>query len=130
MIKYGYTILYVKNVVETALFYENAFGFSQKFVTTEKDYAEMVTGETTLAFASITLGESNIKKGFIPSTITNKPFGIEIVFITDSVQTTIDTAVKAGASIEAEPIEKPWGQTVGYVRDINGFLIEICTPLN
>ena len=24
---------------------------------------------------------------------------------------------------------KLWGQTVGYVRDINGLLIEICTPV-
>lgn len=28
-----------------------------------------------------------------------------------------------------EPFEKPWGQTVGYVRDINGVLIELCSPM-
>jgi predicted enzyme related to lactoylglutathione lyase len=62
MIKYGYTILYVVDVERTVAFYSTAFGFTKKFITPEKDYAEMVTGETVLAFASIALGESNIKK--------------------------------------------------------------------
>jgi len=22
----------------------------------------------------------------------------------------------------------PWGQTIAYVADINGFLVELCTP--
>ena len=130
MIKYGYTILYVEDVAKTVTFYENAFGLSQKFVTPEKDYAAMATGETTLAFASLKLVESNFKNGFIPSSNTNKPFGVELAFVTDEVQETMDSAVKAGASIEANPVEKPWGQIVGYVRDINGFLIEICTPIS
>jgi hypothetical protein len=25
--------------------------------------------------------------------------------------------------------EKPWGQVVAYVRDLNGYLVEICTPM-
>jgi hypothetical protein len=25
--------------------------------------------------------------------------------------------------------QKPWGQTVGYVRDPDGFLVEICSPI-
>jgi hypothetical protein len=29
----------------------------------------------------------------------------------------------------AEPTQKPWGQTVAYLRDNQGFLIEICSPL-
>jgi uncharacterized glyoxalase superfamily protein PhnB len=130
MIKYGYTILYVEEVIKTVAFYESAFGLSQKFITPENDYAEMTTGETTLAFASFKLGESNVKNGFIPSTKASKPFGIELVMVTDNVQQAMNDAVKAGASVEAEPVEKPWGQTVGYVRDINGFLIEVCTPIH
>jgi hypothetical protein len=26
------------------------------------------------------------------------------------------------------PEKKPWGQTVSYVRDDDGVLVEICTP--
>jgi YD repeat-containing protein len=28
-----------------------------------------------------------------------------------------------------DPKTKPWGQVVAYVRDKDGFLIEICTPM-
>jgi lactoylglutathione lyase len=48
---------------------------------------------------------------------------------TENVQQVIDRALKFGAIIVEKPIEKPWGQTVGYNRDIDGFLIEICTPV-
>lgn len=47
---YGYTILYVENVEATLAFYVKAFGFAQKFITPEKDYGELETGGTTLAW--------------------------------------------------------------------------------
>ena len=50
--KYGYTIFYVDNVKETIEFYQKAFGFQQKFITPEDDYGELLSGETTIAFAS------------------------------------------------------------------------------
>lgn len=28
----------------------------------------------------------------------------------------------------APPERQPWGQTVSYVRDPDGFLVELCTP--
>ena len=85
MVKFGYTILYVENVEESISFYENAFGFSRKFITPENDYAELVTGETTLSFASNELAAQNLKDGFIESTLEDKPFAIEIGFITEVV---------------------------------------------
>lgn len=38
-------------------------------------------------------------------------------------------AVDAGANAVLPPIEKPLGQIVGYVRDIDGCLVEICSPI-
>ena len=49
--KYGYTIVYVENVKETIEFYKKSFGFQQKFITPENDYGELLSGETTIAFA-------------------------------------------------------------------------------
>ncbi|MFT7899109.1 VOC family protein [Tenacibaculum ascidiaceicola] len=127
--KYGYTILYVENVKETIKFYEKAFGFTPKFITPENDYGELISGETTIAFASYKLGKSNFKKEFIKANISSKPFGIEMVFVSENIEVDFKKAIDMGA-IEFEPIkEKPWGQKVGYVRDINGFLIEICSPI-
>ncbi len=128
MIKYGYTILYVESVEETLAFYVKAFGFAQKFITPEKDYGELETGGTTLAFASYSVAEYNgiviekRKPEALPS-----PF--EITFVADDIESAWKQAVEAGAEIVKEPAVKPWGQTVGYLRDINGFLVEVCTKV-
>ena len=127
--KYAYTILYVEDVEKTISFYESAFGFQKKFITPEHDYGELISGETTIAFASNSLGNSNFKKSFKQLSINKKPNGVEMAFTTENIENDFNEAIKAGA-IEYEPIiEKPWGQKVGYLRDINGFLIEICTPI-
>ncbi len=129
MIKYAYTILYVKDVEKAVQFYEKAFGFSRKFVTPENDYGELSVGETTLSFASVGLANSNLKDGFVESSPFGKPFGIEIGFTTDDVQATVEAVVSAGGTVLEAPKSKPWGQVVAYVRDIDGFLVEVCTPM-
>lgn len=127
--KYGYTIIYVEDVKDTIEFYEKALGFQQKFITPENDYGELISGETTIAFASIELGSSNFKKGFVKTNRNEKPFGVEMAFVTENIESDFKKALEMGA-IEFEALtEKPWGQKVGYVRDNNGFLIEICTPI-
>jgi len=130
MIKFAYTILYVKDVKKTVEFYEKVFRLTTKFISEKLEYAEMITGETTLSFASIELANSNLKNGFMPSDPSQKPFGIEIGFTTDNVEDLYLKAIEEGA-IEVEPAKtKPWGQTVAYVRDHDGFLIEICSPMS
>ena len=129
MVKLGYTILYVSDVTKSIEFYENAFGFERKFITPENDYGELLTGETTISFVSKELANSNLRNGFVESSQLNKPFGIELALVTDNFQSIIDKAVTLGAIVTEHPIQKPWGQTVGYIRDIDGFLLEICTPM-
>jgi uncharacterized glyoxalase superfamily protein PhnB len=130
MIKFAYTILYVKDVEKTIIFYEKAFGFERKFITPDNSYGELLVGETTLSFACVTLASSNLKDGFTESSLTNKPFGIEIGFTTENVEETVKSAINAGGTILENPKTKPWGQVVAYVRDIDGFLIEVCTPID
>ena len=129
MIQFAYTILYVEDVEKSIQFYEQAFGFSRKFIAPGNDYGELSTGSTTLSFASLELAASNQPDGFTKSSLSNKPFAIEIGFTTADVTATVKQAVKHGATIAAEPKTKPWGQVVAYVRDLDGFLIEICTPM-
>lgn len=130
VIKYAYTILYVEDVEKTMKFYQNTFDFKVKLLTPEKDYGEIATGETTIAFAAIELGNANFTAGFQVSSKSQKPFGIELAFTTSDVDQLIKRAIENGAEILAEAVQKPWGQNVGYVRDINGFIIEICTPIS
>lgn len=127
--KYAYTILYVSNVAQTVEFYQKAFGFEPKFITPEHDYAELVSGETTIAFASVELGNANFTAGFDPISRTKPPVGVELAFTSENIERDFQQALDAGAT-EFEPLaQKPWGQTVGYVRDLNGCIIEICTPM-
>jgi uncharacterized glyoxalase superfamily protein PhnB len=129
MVKFAYTIFYVKNVDKTLSFYEKAFGFKRGYVSEKFEYGELDTGGTTLSFADIKLANSNLSKGFLTSDPKSKPFGMEVGFTTKDVEKVMNNAVKAGATLVEKAITKPWGQTVGYVRDPEGFLIEVCTPM-
>jgi lactoylglutathione lyase len=130
MAKFAYTILYVQNVTKSIEFYEKAFDFHRKFISPDNTYGELDTGGTTLSFASVKLAESNLKNGFIESSTRNKPFAFEIAITTDNVETLYNHVIKVGAIAEMPAKYKPQGQTVAYVRDPDGFLIEICTPLD
>ncbi len=128
MIRYSYTILYVKQVETTVEFYEKAFGFERKFCTPEGDYAELISGETTIAFASEALATSNLSKGFI-SASKERVFGIELGFVVANVEEAVAQVLAVGGALYEESQVKPWGQTVAYVTDCNGFLIELCTAM-
>lgn len=129
MVKLSYTILYVQDVVKSINFYEQAFDLKRKFISPDNDYGELITGETTLSFASVALAESNLSKGFIPSNTKDKPFGVELGFTTGNVEETVQQALKAGAVEVEKAKQKPWGQIVAYLRDPDGFLLEICTAM-
>ena len=123
--RFGYTIVYVRDVESSVAFYEQAFGLQRRFVDQSGQYAEMETGETTLAFALNDLGASNLPGGFRRNDPAEPPAGIEIAFLTEDVDAAFRKALEAGATSAAEPKTKPWGQSVAYVRDRDGVLVEI-----
>jgi lactoylglutathione lyase len=123
--KFGYTIVYVRDVGETVGFWERAFGLKRRFVGENNEYGEMETGETTLAFASNSLGESNLPGGFRKNDPSEPPAGVEIALVVEDVEVAFRSALEAGATKEAEPKTKPWGQIVAYVREPDGVLVEI-----
>jgi uncharacterized glyoxalase superfamily protein PhnB len=124
----GYTLIYVSDVAATVAFYESAFGLQRRFIHESSLYAEMDTGETTLSFAAETMAEMN-GLAIRPNSPRDLPAGIEICLVTDSPEEAYDHAVAAGALAAKAVEEKPWGQRVGYVRDLNGCLVEICSPV-
>ena len=127
--KFGYTIIYVPDVAASLAFFEKAFGFSQRFLHESGAYGELDTGETTLAFAAHTLGAMHFPDGYIEASTSSKPLGIEVAFVTPSVAEAHAKAVAAGAKELNPPEEKPWGQTVSYVRCPDGTLVELCSPV-
>ena len=125
--KFGYTIIYTDDVTKSIEFFENAFGFKRRFIH-ESGYGELETGSTALAFATHELGKSNLPDGYIKAN-EKLPLGIEIAIVTDNVQQAFNKALANGASEIKEPLSKPWGQIVAYVRSPDGILIEICSPV-
>lgn len=126
--KYGYTILYVEDVLKTLDFYEKAFGLKRSFIHESNAYAEMKTGETRLAFTSKELAKTNgLDFGQLEKTFA--PASFEIAFVTDQVEAAFKEALANGATELKKPVQKPWGQLVAYVKDCNGFLVEICSPI-
>ena len=123
--RFGYTIAYVREVKKSVAFYERAFGLKRRFVDESGQYAEMETGETTLAFAANELGHSNLPGGFRENDPAEPPAGVEIAFVAEDVGAAFHSALEVGATKVAEPKTKPWGQTVAYVRDPDGVLVEI-----
>jgi uncharacterized glyoxalase superfamily protein PhnB len=122
--KFGYAIIYVDAVEATIAFYERAFGLKRGMVAGE-EYGELATGETKLAFAAKKMIHAPAQFASPEGTV----LGVEIAFTTGDVKAAFDQAIAAGAKPVSQPVKKPWGQTVAYVRDNNGFLVELCTPM-
>jgi uncharacterized glyoxalase superfamily protein PhnB len=126
--KLGYVILYVPDVAGTVAFYEKAFGVTRRFVHESGTYAEIETGATALGFASEEMVSSS-SHGFRRNRPQDEAAGAEVGFVTGDVPASYKRAVAAGATPLVEPNTKPWGQVVSYVRDLNGFIVEICTAV-
>ena len=127
--KLGYVIYYVEDVKSTLEFYEKAFSLKTKFLHESHTYGELQTGETTLSFANYDLAYAN-GIGFKKRSKDFQSSDMEIGLVTDNVSHAHQKAIQAGAILVKDPVTKPWGQVVSYVRDLNGFLIEICSPVN
>ena len=126
--KLGYVIIYVPDVARAVSFYEGAFGVQRRFVHESGTYAEMETGATALAFAD-EVATTN-QGAFETNRGDGKAAGAEVAFVVGDVRAAFDQAVMNGATVVTEPVDKPWGQTISYVRDLNGFLVEICSAVN
>jgi lactoylglutathione lyase len=135
--RFGYTILYVRDVAASLDLYERAFGQKRRLLHASGEYAELDTGATTLAFASRALAESNVPGAFGPERAegasgagTPGPprAAFEVCFVTEDVEAAFERAVREGAEPVTAPQTKPWGQAVAYVRDLDGNLVELASP--
>jgi lactoylglutathione lyase len=125
--KLGYVIVYVPDVEKALGFYERAFGIERRFVHESGQYGELETGGTALAFAEENL--TTTCHMFEQNRPSAKAAGAEVAFVVEDVKQAFARALGAGATPVVEPVDKPWGQTISYVRDLNGFLVELCTEV-
>ncbi len=126
--RFGYTIIYVTDVAAIVAFYAHAFGIVSRLLHESGTYAELETGPTALAFSSLEYAQA-LFGSVTPHEPHTTPAAVEIGLVTEDVDAAYAHAVAAGAAPVLPPVLKEWGQTVAYVRDLNGFLVELCTPL-
>ena len=125
----GYTILYVDDVPATVEAWERAFGLTRRFVHESTLYAELETGATTLSFAGRDFGREHFTDDATRASFDGLPARFEIGLVTEDVGAAFQHAVANGMESINEPVEKPWGQIVAWVKDSNGILVELATPM-
>ncbi|MBW4501453.1 MAG: VOC family protein [Scytonema hyalinum WJT4-NPBG1] len=121
--RFGYTIIFVEDVVKTVEFYEKAFDLKRRSVNPL--FAEMETEGVTLAFGANSNERSELPIEFRENHPSVAPAGVQISFIAADVEAAYTAAVKAGAIEVVKPQRMPWGQTISRVRDLNGVLVSL-----
>ncbi|MDO9354549.1 MAG: VOC family protein [Solirubrobacteraceae bacterium] len=128
-LKLAWVIVYVPEIDRALTVYEEAFGLTRTFITPDETYGELDTGGTTLAFAHDDLGARNFPGGPRRPSLDEQPANVELAFTTEDVPAGVERALAAGCTLLAAPEKKPHGQTVAWIRDPWGTLIEVATPI-
>lgn len=119
-------IFYVEDLPATLQFYKEAFGLSPKMVHESGHYAELETGAVILGFATLTFIAKQFGFQPEPGSLKHHPMPQQISFKVFDVAASYEQAVQAGAMSVFTPQLMPWGYYVAFVRDLNGFLVELC----
>lgn len=120
-------MIWVADVEATARFYQEAFDLTPSQLDTENGFALIDAGGVDLQFADErAAARTGVDVGLNRS--EGQAPGAQLALVDDDVEAAFDRAVAAGAQAVAPVTTKPWGQRVGYVRDLNGFLVELASP--
>jgi uncharacterized glyoxalase superfamily protein PhnB len=129
--KFGYVFIWVDDVTKAVEFYEQVFNVKRRFLTSGVKglYAEMETGETTLAIAATEEAQELFPEGFRANESTQVPGAFQLSFVTPEVEAVYVKALQVGATSQMKPDTKPWGQTIARIRDPHGILVSIASPM-
>jgi lactoylglutathione lyase len=119
----GWLVLYVDDLERSSAFYESVFGLER--TVDWEGYREYATGATRFGLLDRTQARAHVPAADGGSRASQVSFTVEL----DQVDQTYLAAVASGAVGVAEPVDKPWGQRIGYVADPDDHLLEIGSPL-
>lgn len=108
--KFGYLIIYVKDVEASLKFFSSAFGLGVRFIHESGTYGELETGETALAFAADELAASNFSTGHVPAHSSLKPLGIEVGLVTEDVPWPMPKRFKQAPAKSLPRLPSPGGK--------------------
>lgn len=120
----SHTMIHVADVVQTADWYRRVFDLEIKFLAEDKQYAELMTGGTTLAFSSEGLEEQKYGR-FVANRKSDLPAGFHLAIQVSNLAECYQSALEEGAVQINPPEPQPWGPSVARIRDLNGILVAI-----
>lgn len=120
-----YVIFYVKSVSDFLSFYKNAFQLLPSFVHEEGHFAELISGNVTLAVRSEEMARQSLTQEFQKNGLDSPLQAFEISFHTLNVDQLYQKALACGCTSLAGPHLKPWGQKAANIRDPFGIIVEI-----
>jgi lactoylglutathione lyase len=124
---FGWCILYVQNVADSARFFSEALGLDIRFAHESGTYTELETGATTLALCDRAGAAQSCGLDFEQPNRQAPTSNITLVCL--DVEAWWTHALQHGAEPVNAPAAKPWGQVCAYLRDPDGHLIELATAI-
>ena len=116
-----YIILIVDDLNRALDFYTQVLGLKPGHRS--GDYAQLNTGVTRIGFYTRPAMEKVV--GFRLEAASQAAPGFELGFKVPDVDAAYAEVLAGGASPVTEPTTRSWGQRTAYVRDPDGYLIEL-----
>ena len=116
-----YVIFIVEDLDRTVTFYTQVLGL--RLGHRSGEYAQMDTGATRLGFYTRTAMTQVV--GFPLQKPSPDAPGCELGFKVPDVEAAFATFTARGAIPATPPTTRPWGQRTAYIRDPDGYLIEL-----
>jgi|ERR687892_1382652 catechol 2,3-dioxygenase-like lactoylglutathione lyase family enzyme len=120
-----YVILIVEDLDRALRFYTGILGL--RLGHRSEHYAQLDTGATRLAlYTRDAMGKTLGMSLEVPA--SNAP-GFEIGFKVADVDAALSELIACGALLVVPPTNRFWGQRTAYIRDPDGYLIELAQDL-
>ncbi|NIR32490.1 MAG: VOC family protein [Gammaproteobacteria bacterium] len=120
-----YTVVIVEDLDRSLEFYTQMLGL--ELAHRSGPFAQMQTGTTRLAFCTREAMAQTLDFRILPP--ANSAPAFELGFKVDDVDAAYKELTGKGVPSVAAPADRPWGQRTAYVRDPDGYLIELVQDL-
>ncbi|MBW3663037.1 MAG: VOC family protein [Actinobacteria bacterium] len=121
-----YVVLVVDDLDRSLAFYTGTLGLTLDHRS--DPYAQLATGQTRLALFERSAMAATIGREQLERPDREAP-GFELGFKVHDVDAAYAELMSAGAVAAVGPTDRPWGQRTAYVRDPDGYLIELAQDL-
>lgn len=120
-----YVVLVVEDLDRSVRFYCDLLGLPLGHRS--GPFAQLATGVTRVALYERPAMATTLGRELAPPPL-DAP-GFELGFKVDDCDAAYDELVAGGATADAAPTDRPWGQRTAYVRDPDGHLVELAQDL-